>query len=684
MHSIQSTIIIQYPIFYPHQCHQSRFMSFLNQELSPDFCCFFYREHQLVLGWIESQQGNKVSVWTTHATKALSLKPNRLELFWKPPQAIIDRTDAMTYLKELHDQLLHFAQDCPIEELYELSESNTEFSLEDLVSIVFADSYQTHDAVALFFALEQDRRFFKRKEKNYMARTAEEIALIDRQNEALQKKQKFQQQTQEWIQSLEAGTWNQEQITAEQKEWLRQIFHLLVNGKSSAYWQKFADALQLKTIKHSEMFLLKLLQQAECQPSFGRLALLRAGVKYEFETEIEVEAQKIVNIKVDRPQYAMSAFTIDGATTKDYDDAISIIEYDDSRMRLAVHISDLSGLSQDSVLFQESLKRVSSVYTVKQNFPMLPKVLSEDYYSLHAGQTRRVLSFYFEILHDGNSTLEDIKQQWIEVARNYTYDEVDDLIEKQESFWNTLSRYLEAVRLIRLQEGALDFPRKEVEIKTGEPIEITLVDRDTFANRLVEELAILVNQASGNFFDTHQIPALYRTQTYEVLQEVEANVLLSPRHVKLESTQISTNADAHQALGCMTYVQNTSPIRRVSDLMMQLQMVHYLQNQTFVFSEEILMGYVPQIETRQQAYNRVTRDLETYWKFKYLKQHEGEELTGRIQRSLPYGRVEILLDAILLTFTHAKIDAPHQQTLNFKIIEVDVEYRTLSISYLSS
>ena len=659
-------------------------MNFFSQKLAPYYCCFFYREQQLVLGWIESQQGSKTSVWTAHATKALSLKPNRLELFWKPPQVIAERTDAIAYLKKLHDQVLHFAQDCPIEELYELSEPNTELSLEDLASIVFTDSCQINDTVALFFALEQDHRFFKRKEKIYVPRTAEEIALIDRQNETLQKKQKFQEQTQEWIQSLESGAWNQESVNSEQKEWLKQIFHILVNGKSSAYWQKFADALRLKSVEQSESFLLKLLEQAECQPSFGRLALLRAGVRYEFDAEVENEAQKIVKTGLESPQQAMPAFTIDGAKTKDYDDAISVIEHSSSKMRLAVHISDLSDLSQDSILFQESLKRVSSVYTVKHNFPMLPKTLSEDYYSLCARQAKRVLSFYFEILHDGNSTLEEIKQQWIQVEKNYTYEEVDHLIDEQDSFWGTLSEYLEAVRLVRLKKGALDFPRREAEIQIENPIQITLVDRDTPANRLIEELAILVNQASGNFFDKHQIPALYRTQTYEVLEKIEEGALLSPSHVRLESTQTSINADAHQALGCLTYVQSTSPIRRVSDMIMQLQMVNYLKYEAALFSEETLMGYIPQIDTRQRTYNRVVRDLETYWKFKYLKQHEGEEFTGKIQRDLSYGRVEVLLDAILLTFSHTKIDAPHQQLLKFKIIEVDIAYRTASISYLPS
>ena len=251
---------------------------------------------------------------------------------------------------------------------------------------------------------------------------------------------------------------------------------------------------------------------------------------------------------------------------------------------------------------------------------------------MRAGQVRQVVSFYFDILHDGRTTLQGIKQQAIDIETNYTYEEADELIETQETFWGTFSRYLEAVRLLRLEEGALDFPHQEVEIKTQDAIQITLVDRNTAANRLIEELAVLVNQTSGAFFCQNQIPALYRTQTYDILQEPPEGEPFKRSDVRLASTQTSTIPAAHQALGCLNYVQNTSPIRRFSDLVMQSQMTHFLQHQTPLFDEDTLIGYMPQIDTRQRAYNSATKDLETHWKFKYLKQHEGETFTGRIQK----------------------------------------------------
>ena len=91
-----------------------------------------------------------------------------------------------------------------------------------------------------------------------------------------------------------------------------------------------------------------------------------------------------------------NTYTIDAEKTFDYDDAFSVLEWSKSNMKIAIHITDLTHyIDRINPIFKEAESRISSVYSIGNYYPMLPKELSNEIFSLKAGIQKNVISFFF-------------------------------------------------------------------------------------------------------------------------------------------------------------------------------------------------------------------------------------------------------------------------------------------------
>ncbi|GKY98357.1 hypothetical protein MPSEU_000793300 [Mayamaea pseudoterrestris] len=173
------------------------------------------------------------------------------------------------------------------------------------------------------------------------------------------------------------------------------------------------------------------------------LALLRSGFPIHFSRR-EIQAAEIAakNPKEDvdallgirRDLRHLKMFTIDGASTSEIDDGVSveIIRRDGgaTKQRYWIHIADAERHMTTELWDNVARKRFTSLYLPTGTFPMLPSTMSSDAMSLIAGQDACALSMGVELNEDGSidpsSVL--ITPSLIRVDYRLTYEDADEML----------------------------------------------------------------------------------------------------------------------------------------------------------------------------------------------------------------------------------------------------------------
>jgi ribonuclease R len=121
--------------------------------------------------------------------------------------------------------------------------------------------------------------------------------------------------------------------------------------------------------------------------------------------------------------------TIDPATARDFDDAISLEKLDNGHWLLGVHIADVSHFVQPkTALDREAKERATSVYLPDRVIPMLPEVISNNLASLQPDRVRYAISARMEFTEEGVRVATDVFKSAIKSRRRFTYEEVDEYL----------------------------------------------------------------------------------------------------------------------------------------------------------------------------------------------------------------------------------------------------------------
>ena len=360
------------------------------------------------------------------------------------------------------------------------------------------------------------------------------------------------------------------------------------------------------------------------EPGGDIKAIIRQrGLFFTFPSKAAAQAKAISKAGVGEQDMAgrrdlrgENIITIDGADSKDFDDAVSVKRLDNGNFLLGVHIADVSHyIGEDLPLDKEALKRGNSVYIINQVVPMLPKELSNGICSLNEGEDRLTLSVDMEITPEGDITEHNIYESVIRSKHRMVYTDVSDIIEnddrelaaKYSDIYDMLMDMKELAQILRSKReaaGSLDFDLDEAYItldEKGVPVSVNLCERRT-ANRMIEEFMLAANKTVAEQFFWLELPFVYRVhekpdaekmqefRTFlmglsirlkgeggnihpkalnEVLEQVAGtsyeNVVNTVMLRSMKKAFYSTECEGHFGLSMKYYCHFTSPIRRYPD-----------------------------------------------------------------------------------------------------------------------
>ncbi|XP_041848575.1 DIS3-like exonuclease 2 [Melanotaenia boesemani] len=130
-------------------------------------------------------------------------------------------------------------------------------------------------------------------------------------------------------------------------------------------------------------------------------------------------------------------FTIDPATARDLDDALSCKQLPDGNFEVGVHIADVSYfVEEDNALDATASRRATSVYLVQKVVPMLPRLLCEELCSLNPLTDRLTFSVIWKITPEGKILNEWFGRSVIRSCVKLSYDHAQSMIEAPEKLFS--------------------------------------------------------------------------------------------------------------------------------------------------------------------------------------------------------------------------------------------------------
>ncbi|XP_069583119.1 DIS3-like exonuclease 2 isoform X1 [Ranitomeya imitator] len=225
-------------------------------------------------------------------------------------------------------------------------------------------------------------------------------------------------------------------------------------------------------------------------------------------------------------------FTIDPATARDLDDALSCKPLPDGTFEIGVHIADVSYfVDEGNALDLVASERATSVYLVQKVIPMLPRLLCEELCSLNPVADRLTFSVIWKVTPQGKILEEWFGRSVICSCVKLSYDHAQSMIERPDrlpdvqelppvSPDHTVEEIQQAIlnlhliaknlRRQRFKDGALRLDQLKLSFtldkESGMPQGCYIYNyRDS--NKLVEEFMLLANMAAAHKI-YHRFPEL--------------------------------------------------------------------------------------------------------------------------------------------------------------------------------
>ncbi len=429
--------------------------------------------------------------------------------------------------------------------------------------------------------------------------------------------------------------------------------------------------------------------QAEIQALIGqpddpfiehRYAIVKQGITEKIWQQDELDAiRQTAEQKLDetipsrKDMRDQMFFTIDGASTQDLDDALSIRATDNGWI-LDVAIADVATfIDAGSPLDKLAARQASSIYLPGQKISMLPDVLASDICALKPGLDRLALVCELTITSGGEISNTTYYEAAINSKAKLNYDEVANYLDNDASSYpDEIKSHLQLLKELantrikwRTENALLMDLYTDYRLLLNDKGKITSIEKmeRNSAQRLVEECMLACNEATADFLSNKADSALYLAHNgfkkdqmpgveklldahFPDFDKTTANTLSGYKDLfrlidtsdsdlalkeilrkKLVRSEWTTNSTPHFGLAINAYTTFTSPIRKYSDLLVHRIIKAIINDDSLKKLEE---DVVTNLNNALQSVRNAQRDCELSLKCQYLNEHKGKVYEGEI------------------------------------------------------
>lgn len=384
--------------------------------------------------------------------------------------------------------------------------------------------------------------------------------------------------------------------------------------------------------------------------------------------------------------------TIDCDNTKDMDDAVFVKKLDNGHYELDVHIADVGHyVKKDSALFQDAYLKGTSVYMGNTVNPMIPHKLSNGLCSLNPNKIRLTRSTIIEIDEDGKIVDFRLCKGYIKSRMKMAYSAVNKLLNNKgimpgyEKFIDDLRLMQELENILEkraVERGFLDFESNEIKVQNDGLNRAYSFEKQEqgCAEKIIEFFMIYANVCNARYCKWNNIDTIYRvhdipdesriTKTINYICSLGYRIqnvknVENPRVIQgvlkelrnkdiypilsnlllrgMQKASYSTIDSGHYGLALEDYAHTTSPIRRLPDLIMQIELNNwedYLLNPDLVdftkLEEELRLAAQQSSKTERLA-DKAEEEANKMFMADYMSDHIGDEFEGIITEISPYG-----------------------------------------------
>jgi len=616
----------------------------------------YIEKNRVELGLVLAAKKNRLNLLTSAGRQA-SLSTGRVLLITPAAMgASASRAAQQEYLEQIQARREELAGQVDVAELWELVfEEADPLPLTDLAELAFGPSRDQDQLSATLRALFNERTHFRLAGNQFLPFSQEQL-----ETKALQAQREAERHVQveqavEFLKNAPA-----EGAAPEPPAELAQLLLDLLVFQEDSPTVKLAKEIVSAAGVGGRKDLHNLLVRLGVLDPHANLELIRQGFSPNFPDEVLAQAAEM-DPSQSGPERAdltgLYTFTIDGAFTTDFDDALSFEPEENGAATLGVHITDAGALIPlAGPLEDEARLRGTSLYLPDDRIPMLPPALSEDQLSLREGQVRPALSVLARLDPEGRLIDYRLERSLISVHRRLTYDETDGLLESDRRLAG-MHRMCHALRQLRLEAGAYFLPLPEVLVgvdpATGE-VWVRRIDRNGPSREMVAETAILGNWLFAKFLAEAGAPALFRIQAppSEPIDEGDPSDIY--HHFKqrrlLNRVDITTKSGLHSSLGVRPYTHATSPIRRYLDLAMQRQIGALLAGGEPLYSKKQLKELAMEMEPTVRRAMKVRQARQRYWLLTWLQARQDQSHPAVVMERQTR-RWQLLLTDIMMLVT---------------------------------